>query len=96
MIPITSDHILKLIAFGASTAMVFGGIVPYIPQYLDILQTKNADGFSTHVCLALLLANTLRIFFWLVRSDTINHYCYITISIMQLIPVNVLRHIYTL
>ncbi|EDV25517.1 uncharacterized protein TRIADDRAFT_23940 [Trichoplax adhaerens] len=65
MIPITSDNILKLITFGASTAMVFGGIVPYIPQYLDILQTKNADGFSIHVCLALLLANTLRIFFWI-------------------------------
>ena len=73
MIPITSELILKLVAFGASTAMVFGGIVPYIPQYLDILQTKNADGFSTHVCLALLLANTLRIFFWSVPYNITSH-----------------------
>jgi len=44
--------------------MIFGGVVPFIPQYLDIRRTQNAEGFSTYVCLALLIANTLRILFW--------------------------------
>jgi len=48
----------------AATAMIFGGVVPFIPQYLDIKKTQNAEGFSTYVCLALLIANTLRILFW--------------------------------
>ncbi|KAL4839345.1 hypothetical protein H8958_021319 [Nasalis larvatus] len=28
--------------------MVFGGVVPYVPQYRDIRRTQNADGFSTY------------------------------------------------
>ncbi|XP_077870161.1 solute carrier family 66 member 2-like, partial [Saccoglossus kowalevskii] len=55
---------LKIVSFGASGAMVFGGVVPYIPQYRSIQKTENADGFSTYVCLALLVANILRILFW--------------------------------
>lgn len=53
-----------LVSWGASAAMVFGGIVPYIPQYRDIRRTQNADGFSVYVCLMLLVANILRILFW--------------------------------
>ncbi|GBM70021.1 PQ-loop repeat-containing protein 1, partial [Araneus ventricosus] len=48
----------------SSGAMIFGGVVPYIPQYREIKKTDNADGFSTYVCLVLLIANTLRIIFW--------------------------------
>ena len=50
----------NLVSWGAATAMIFGGVVPFIPQYLDIRKTQNAEGFSTYVCLALLVANTLR------------------------------------
>uniref|UniRef100_A0A8C5PCP9 Solute carrier family 66 member 2 n=1 Tax=Leptobrachium leishanense TaxID=445787 RepID=A0A8C5PCP9_9ANUR len=57
----------QLVSWGASTAMIFGGIVPYIPQYRDIRRTQNADGFSTYVCLMLLVANILRILFWFGR-----------------------------
>ena len=53
-----------LVSTISSAAMVFGGVVPYIPQYWDIRTSRNADGFSIHVCLALLVANILRIFFW--------------------------------
>lgn len=53
-----------LISWGSAAAMMFGGVVPYIPQYMEIQQTENADGFSLFVCLALLIANTLRILFW--------------------------------
>ena len=48
-------------------AMIFGGVVPYIPQYRDIARTQNTDGFSPMVCFVLLIANTLRILFWFGR-----------------------------
>ena len=60
----SSINIITVVSFAASAAMVFGGVVPYIPQYYDIYKSRNTDGFSTHVCLALLIANILRILFW--------------------------------
>uniref|UniRef100_A0A803YJV7 Solute carrier family 66 member 2 n=1 Tax=Meleagris gallopavo TaxID=9103 RepID=A0A803YJV7_MELGA len=57
----------QLVSWGAAAAMVFGGVVPYVPQYRDIRRTQNAEGFSTYVCLVLLVANILRILFWFGR-----------------------------
>ncbi|OQV13429.1 PQ-loop repeat-containing protein 1 [Hypsibius exemplaris] len=54
----------SLVSGIASVAMMIGGAVPYVPQYRAIKQTQNAEGFSTYVCLALLIANILRITFW--------------------------------
>ncbi|XP_056908729.1 solute carrier family 66 member 2 isoform X4 [Takifugu flavidus] len=48
-----------------SCLMVFGGALPYIPQYQEIQRIGNSEGFSTRVCLLLLVANILRIFFWM-------------------------------
>lgn len=48
----------------ATTFIIFGGVIPYIPQYAEIKNTSNTEGFSTYVCLTLLIANTLRILFW--------------------------------
>ncbi|XP_042238515.1 solute carrier family 66 member 2-like isoform X2 [Homarus americanus] len=48
----------------SALAMMVGGVVPYIPQYLEIKRTENPEGFSLYVCLVLLIANTLRILFW--------------------------------
>ena len=48
----------------ASCVMVFGGALPYLPQYQEIQRSSDTSGFSTRVCLVLLLANILRIFFW--------------------------------
>ncbi|XP_004715983.1 solute carrier family 66 member 2 isoform X2 [Echinops telfairi] len=62
------EPLRQLVAWGAAGAMVFGGVVPYIPQYRDIRRTQNADGFSTYVCLVLLVANILRILFWFGRQ----------------------------
>ena len=45
-------------------AMIFGGVVPYIPQYLAIKSSGTTKGFSLYVCLALIVANLLRILFW--------------------------------
>lgn len=50
----------------ASSAMIFGAIVPYVPQYKEIKKKEDAEGFSLYVCLTLLIANTLRILFWFV------------------------------
>lgn len=58
---LTVGHV---VGWTAATAMVIGGIIPYVPQYRQIKETQDADGFSLHVCLALLVANTLRILFW--------------------------------
>lgn len=54
----------NIVTWICASAMMFGGLVPYIPQYREIRKTTNADGFSTYVCLVLLIANTLRIIFW--------------------------------
>lgn len=54
----------QLVSIIASGFMIFGGIVPYIPQYRMISRSRNAQGFSTLVCLSLLVANILRILFW--------------------------------
>lgn len=58
------DNFVDIFAICCSTAVIFGGIVPYIPQYLKIKNSNSSDGFSTYVCLTLLLANILRIAFW--------------------------------
>lgn len=58
------NAITTLIQNVAIVFMVFGGVVPYVPQYIEIRRSKNAEGFSTFVCLNLLIANILRIFFW--------------------------------
>ncbi|XP_015229567.1 solute carrier family 66 member 2 [Cyprinodon tularosa] len=54
-----------LLSLLASLLMVFGGALPYIPQYQEIQRSSNTEGFSTRVCLVLLVANILRIFFWI-------------------------------
>ncbi|KAA0190386.1 PQ-loop repeat-containing protein 1 [Fasciolopsis buskii] len=46
---------------------IFGGVVPYIPQYLELKRLNSIRGFSTYVCLTLLVANILRICFWFVQ-----------------------------
>ncbi|XP_035828601.1 solute carrier family 66 member 2 [Aplysia californica] len=63
-ISIMGFTIIDIISIGSQAAMVLGGVVPFIPQYIDIWKTRNAEGFSLFVCLALLIANILRIMFW--------------------------------
>ncbi|XP_066149811.1 solute carrier family 66 member 2 isoform X1 [Euwallacea fornicatus] len=54
----------QIVGWGSAGAMIIGGVIPYIPQYRQIKKTKDAEGFSLLVCLALLIANTLRVLFW--------------------------------
>ncbi len=55
---------MRLITLGCEVAMMIGGVVPYVPQYLAIRSSGNTKGFSLYVCLALIVANVLRILFW--------------------------------
>lgn len=48
-------------------ALVFGPIVGYIPQYLEIRNSQNPAGFSTLVCFILISSNILRVFFWVLK-----------------------------
>ncbi|XP_038563151.1 solute carrier family 66 member 2 isoform X3 [Micropterus salmoides] len=54
-----------LLSWLASCIMVFGGALPYVPQYQEIHRSSTSEGFSTRICLVLLIANILRIFFWI-------------------------------
>ncbi|ULU10474.1 hypothetical protein L5515_000710 [Caenorhabditis briggsae] len=44
--------------------IIVGGAIPYVFQYAEIHHRRNASGFSLFVCLALCVANILRILFW--------------------------------
>lgn len=55
---------MELVTWVCVGSMILGGVVPYIPQYRSIRRTRDADGFSTFVCLVLLISNILRILFW--------------------------------
>lgn len=52
--------------------IIFGGSLAYVFQYKEIYERKDASGFSLFVCLTLLIANILRIMFWLVRKEFFN------------------------
>eukprot|EP01133_Synstelium_polycarpum_P019051 gene19051-22807_t len=45
--------------------MVFAPVIGYVSQYKSIATTRSSEGFSTRVCLILLLANILRVYFWI-------------------------------
>lgn len=47
---------------------IFGCFFAYIPQYFEILRTQNINGFSLHVSLLLVVACTLRVFFWYLKK----------------------------
>ncbi|XP_058804916.1 solute carrier family 66 member 2 isoform X2 [Phymastichus coffea] len=61
---LTIGHV---VGWAASGAMIIGGIVPFIPQYKEIKEKQDTEGFSLYVCLTLLIANILRILFWFGR-----------------------------
>jgi len=56
-----------LVSLVAEGAMVFGGVVPFVPQISQIRKTRTCEGFNTLVCFNLMIANILRILFWFGR-----------------------------
>lgn len=51
--------------------MIFSPSIGYIAQAIKFKQTKSSEGFSKYMCLILLFANLLRIFFWIGKQFTI-------------------------
>lgn len=42
------DNFVDLLSILCSIAVIFGGLIPYIPQYIKIKRSMNSDGFSTY------------------------------------------------
>src|ERR1700722_5570665 len=59
----SSNHVILERLF--DIIMIFGPSLGYIPQYYEIAHTKNTHAFSILVSFILLIANILRIFFWI-------------------------------
>lgn len=64
LIPLEKIFIISLTVV-TKGFIIFGGSLAYIFQYKEIHERKDASGFSLFVCLTLLIANILRIMFWL-------------------------------
>ena len=62
------SYILKTIA---DILMVFVPSIGYFFQAMKFKQTKSSKGFAKFLCLLLLLANILRIFFWMGKRFTL-------------------------
>lgn len=48
--------------------LIFGPIVGYVPQYMNIMTSQDPGGFSPLVCFILIAANILRVFFWVLKG----------------------------
>ena len=97
----TSQSLLvRMVTFGCEFAMIVGGVVPYVPQYISIRSSGNTKGFSLYVCLALITANILRILFWYVKkyyqlitkSANAFHLANVKVNVFHFIPVRFGRH----
>ena len=55
----------SVIKFFADILMIFIPSIGYIFQALKFKQTKSSKGFAKFLCLLLIIANILRVFFWL-------------------------------
>lgn len=42
------DNLTDIFKLSCSTAVIFGGLIPYVPQYIKIKQCNDSDGFSTY------------------------------------------------
>ena len=67
-IPSTFSSLIKLTV---DLMMIFIPSIGYIFQAIKFKQTKSSKGFSKILCLLLLLANILRIFFWIGKPFSI-------------------------
>jgi len=61
-------YIETMFGFVLDLGMVFGPLIGYLAQFVEIYQRKNSEGFSTRVSLILVIANITRVFFWYFRT----------------------------
>lgn len=55
----------EIVSVIMDVAMVFAPLIGYVDQYRQIVKARDSSGFSRLVSLVLLVANILRIFFWM-------------------------------
>ena len=60
-----NDSYSHLIKYFADVFIVFLPSIGYIFQAIKFKQTKSSKGFAKFLCLLILIANILRIFFWI-------------------------------
>lgn len=51
--------------------MIFSPIIGYLAQGIKFQRTHSSEGFSKYMCLLLIFANLLRIFFWIGKQFTV-------------------------
>ena len=68
---IPQENFYKYLKILCDILMVFSPSIGYIAQAMKFKETKSSEGFSKYMCLILLFANLLRIFFWIGKQFTI-------------------------
>ena len=61
--PPPSDSEFSLVRFAVDVSMVFGPVLSYVAQYLEIRKNRSASGFSLGLPFVLITSNTLRLWF---------------------------------
>lgn len=62
-----SPILARFLDFG----MIVGPVLGFVPQYKEIATSENTKAFSSLVCLILLTANILRIYYWIYERFTV-------------------------
>lgn len=63
-----SDLVTLVFVHSCDLGMIFGPCLGYMIQSWKLHREQNAEGFSPYVCLILLIANILRVFWWVVDN----------------------------
>jgi len=57
-------YIIALTEFAINIGLIFGPLIGYAAQIMEIRNKKSSLGFSPRVSAILILANVTRVFFW--------------------------------
>jgi len=58
------SYFWPLISFCTDLGIIFGPLIGYVAQIMEIRNKKSAEGFSSRVSAILIVANLTRMFFW--------------------------------
>ena len=84
------DLIKWAVSTGIDVSMVFAPVIGYVDQYKMITKEKSSDAFSKLVSLILMLANVLRVFFWIgKRFEVVMLYQSLVMVVAQFIMLHV-------
>ena len=78
----------------SKVVMAVGPVAAYIPQYQIIKEQKSTGSFSIYICAILLIANILRVFFWLTVGFAVNLLFQSIFMIIMQVPLSLLSSSY--